>query len=78
MAIVAGFDVHRNQITFDALDGRSGELTRGRIPSHPRGGAGLGRALPRPAGAGRAQERIRVALALIERSGGSSLPWNGS
>jgi transposase len=33
MAIVAGFDVHRNQITFDALDTETGELTRGRIPS---------------------------------------------
>ncbi|MCA1698458.1 MAG: IS110 family transposase [Actinobacteria bacterium] len=35
MAIVAGFDVHRAQITFDALDGETGELTRGRIPSTP-------------------------------------------
>ncbi|HEU5141748.1 MAG TPA: IS110 family transposase [Solirubrobacterales bacterium] len=33
MAIVAGFDVHRNQITFDALDTETGELSRGRIPS---------------------------------------------
>jgi transposase len=33
MAIVAGFDVHRNQITFDALDTETGELTRGRIAS---------------------------------------------
>src|SRR3972149_808688 len=31
MAIVAGFDVHRNQITFDALDTETGELSRGRI-----------------------------------------------
>ncbi|MCA1677965.1 MAG: transposase, partial [Actinobacteria bacterium] len=35
MAIVAGFDVHRAQITFDALDRETGELTRGRIPSTP-------------------------------------------
>jgi transposase len=35
MAIVAGFDVHRRQITFDALDTESGELTRGRIDSTP-------------------------------------------
>jgi transposase len=35
MAIVAGFDVHRQQITFDALDSESGELSRGRIPSTP-------------------------------------------
>jgi transposase len=35
MAIVAGFDVHRRQITFDALDTESGEVTRGRIDSTP-------------------------------------------
>src|SRR5512132_2276205 len=35
MAIVAGFDVHRTQITFDALDRESGELHRGRIPATP-------------------------------------------
>lgn len=33
MAIVAGFDVHRGQITFDALDSDTGELSRGRIDS---------------------------------------------
>jgi transposase len=33
MAIVAGYDVHRQQITFDALDTKSGEVTRGRIES---------------------------------------------
>jgi transposase len=31
MAIVAGFDVHRQQITFDALDTETGEVCRGRI-----------------------------------------------
>jgi hypothetical protein len=31
MAIVAGFDVHRAQITFDALDTQTGEVMRGRI-----------------------------------------------
>jgi transposase len=31
MAIVAGFDVHRTQITFDAVDTESGELSVGRI-----------------------------------------------
>jgi transposase len=31
MAIVAGFDVHRQQITFDALDTETGEVSRGRI-----------------------------------------------
>jgi transposase len=35
MAIVAGFDVHRTQITFDALDTETGELARGRIESTP-------------------------------------------
>ena len=35
MAIVAGFDVHRAQITFDALDSESGEVHRGRIDATP-------------------------------------------
>ena len=35
MAIVAGFDVHKAQITFDALDSQTGELHRGRIASKP-------------------------------------------
>jgi transposase len=35
MAIVAGFDVHRAQITFDALDTETGEVRRGRIPADP-------------------------------------------
>jgi transposase len=35
MAIVAGFDVHRTQITFDALDDETGELSRGRIAADP-------------------------------------------
>ncbi len=34
MAIVAGFDVHRAQITFDAVDTETGELSRGRIDSN--------------------------------------------
>jgi hypothetical protein len=45
MAIVAGFDVHRRQITFDALDTETGG---GRPGSHGRdagGGAGVGEAL---------------------------------
>jgi transposase len=33
MAIVAGFDVHRNQITFDAIDTETGELRGGRVAS---------------------------------------------
>ena len=35
MAIVAGFDVHRAQITFDALDVQTGEVHRGRIRATP-------------------------------------------
>jgi hypothetical protein len=35
MAIVAGFDVHRRQITFDALDTETGEISRGRIDATP-------------------------------------------
>jgi transposase len=35
MAIVAGFDVHRRQITFDALDTETGEVSRGRIDATP-------------------------------------------
>jgi transposase len=35
MTIVAGFDVHRRQITFVALDTDTGELTRGRIDATP-------------------------------------------
>ena len=31
MSIVGGFDVHRNQITFDCLDTETGEITRGEI-----------------------------------------------
>src|SRR5215213_8105853 len=35
MAIVAGFDVHRAQITFDALNRETGEVHRGRIAADP-------------------------------------------
>jgi ABC-type ATPase involved in cell division len=31
MAIVIGFDIHREQVTFDALDDVTGEVQRGRI-----------------------------------------------
>ncbi len=40
MAIVAGFDVHRRQITFDALDIETGEVSRGRIDATPAAVAG--------------------------------------
>jgi transposase len=36
MAIVAGFDVHRAQITFDALNQGTGEVERGRIRATPK------------------------------------------
>ena len=35
MTIVAGFDLHRAQITFDALDTETGEVHRGRIAATP-------------------------------------------
>jgi transposase len=35
MAIVAGLEVHRAQITFDALDEETGEVVRGRIQATP-------------------------------------------
>src|SRR3954469_5183802 len=35
MVIVAGCDLHRRQITFDALDTETGEVKRGRIDSSP-------------------------------------------
>ncbi len=35
MAIVAGLDVHRRQITFDGLDSDTGEVIRGRIDATP-------------------------------------------
>ena len=34
-AIIAGFDVHLRQITFDCLDSESGEVCRGRIGASP-------------------------------------------
>jgi hypothetical protein len=38
VAIAVGFDVHRGQITFDALDSASGEVTTGRITPADRQG----------------------------------------
>ena len=43
MAIVAGFDVHRAQITFDALNRETGEVHRGRLPATPEGVRGWAR-----------------------------------
>jgi transposase len=48
MAIVVGLDVHRAQITYDALDTASGEVTTGRIAPSDR--ATLRRFLDRWAG----------------------------
>jgi transposase len=47
MAIVAGFDVHRAQITFDRVDSATGEVVRGRIDATP---AAVGRWCERFAG----------------------------
>ena len=47
-AIVAGFDVHRAQITFDALDTETGEVMRGRIDATPAAVERVGRAVRRP------------------------------
>jgi hypothetical protein len=38
MGVVVGFDIHREQITFDALDDATGELWRGRIAPADRSG----------------------------------------
>jgi hypothetical protein len=38
VTIVVGFDVHRGQITFDALDGATGEVKTGRIAPADRDG----------------------------------------
>jgi len=43
MAIVAGFDVYRAQITFDALDTETGEVRRGRIQASPEAVRWVGR-----------------------------------
>ena len=53
MAIVAGFDVHRAQITFDALDTETGEVRRGRIDATPAAVGALGQS------ALRARDRCR-------------------
>ena len=34
-AVIAGFDVHLRQITFDCLDSGTGEVCRGRIGASP-------------------------------------------
>jgi len=31
VAIVGAFDIHRSQLTFEYLDDRTGELSRGRV-----------------------------------------------
>src|SRR3974390_2525968 len=52
MTIVAGFDVHRAQITFDALDADTGELRRGRIAPTPAAVERLGGRSFRPGAGG--------------------------
>jgi transposase len=47
MAVVVGFDIHREQITFDALDELTGEVRRGRIAPADRASVrGFLRSLP--------------------------------
>ena len=42
--VVAGFDIHRAQITFDALDTNTGEVATGRVAANPEAVVGwLGR-----------------------------------
>jgi hypothetical protein len=48
MAIVAGFDVHRRQITFDALDTETGAVTRRSDRCVAGRREGVGGALGRP------------------------------
>src|SRR3954447_13098645 len=47
-AIVAGFDVHRRQITIDALDTVTGEVWRGQIESSETAVTAWARAVPGP------------------------------
>jgi hypothetical protein len=47
-AFVAGFDVHRRQITIDALDTATGDVSRGQIESTPAAVPGVGRQIPLP------------------------------
>jgi transposase len=54
MAIVAGFDVHRAQITFDALNQETGEVERGRMRATPEAVRGWARRL--------AHEEVHVAV----------------
>jgi hypothetical protein len=60
--IVAGFDVHRRQFTFDAVDTATGELLRGKIDSTPGRGRAMGRAVPRQGGARRGRGVYRLAV----------------
>ena len=48
MAIVAGFDVHRAQITFDALDPETGEVNEAAFSRHAGGSARVGGPARRP------------------------------
>ena len=52
MAILAGFDVHRAQITFDALDTETGEVLRGRMRADREAVRRVGRAVRRRARGG--------------------------
>ena len=70
MAIVAGFDVHRRQITFDALDTETGEVSRGRIDATPAAvHAWVKRFEGRGAGRGRGLHGLAVRVRRARRGG---------
>jgi hypothetical protein len=60
--VAAGFDVHRSQIPFIALDTRTGEVMRGRIEASSQAVIGVGPSLPRRRGAGDARGLHRLVL----------------
>ena len=67
MAIVAGFDVHRAQITFDALDTETGEVHRGRMRRRSRRRAAVGRRASPAAGATWPWRRARAGCSSVRR-----------
>src|SRR3954470_18540306 len=69
MAIVAGFDVHRRQFTFDALETETGEIWRGRIDATPATVLGGWSALPVARSMSR-WRRARVAVGVRCAGGG--------
>ena len=64
MTVVVGFDIHREQVTFDALDDETGEVMRGRIA--PADGPALRRFLASLPAAPRVAVADEAALAVPE------------